>query len=186
MREKQIEKFKELLIFIVNQFSNNNLPETKLWKLMYFCEADYFEKNRETITGVNYYKNIYGPTPDKTIINEALERAKAYITLTIIQGADGKSRKIYKPVAELNYNYSSLTANEITVATESCEKYFRLSVNDIVFLSHKDTPFLGSDLAKKIDFDLVDYRDKEEDSLEEEKYTGSVPNNLAQKLLSYV
>lgn len=184
MIDKRVEKFKELLIFIVNQYDNNDLSETKLWKLMYFCEADYFEKNRVTITGVNYYKNHFGPTPDKIVINEALERAKGYINIIVITNEDRKKKKMYSPLAEPNYNH--LTANEIKEARESCEKYFRLSSTDIVILAHKDAPFLGSDISSKIDFSLVDYRDNNEDDLEDNRYPGKVSDRSIEKLLSYV
>ncbi|MDA3802493.1 MAG: Panacea domain-containing protein [Patescibacteria group bacterium] len=185
MVNKKLEKFKELLIFIVNNFNNDDLYQTKLWKLLYFCDADYFEKKRKTITGINYYKNSYGPTPDKIIINEALKEVGDYIKTQEIKKSDNKKAIIFKPIKECEFKY--LSANEVEEARDICEKYYRLSVNEIVLLAHKDTPYLGASKKEKIDFKFVNYRDKENFEIEDTPlYKGKISDGAVKKLLSYV
>lgn len=184
-KELQIEKFKELLILIINNCDNNDLYETKLWKLMYFCEADYYEKTGKTITNVDYYKNNFGPTPNKLTINKAIKRAKKYITVQKIKKDGENVRKLYSPLKKYDLKY--ISGNEIQSIQNVCNKYSKLSVNDIVLLAHKDTPHLGSKMKEKIDFSLVYYRD--EDSLIEEEITDSkqkIPDKTIKKLLTYV
>ncbi len=184
-KELQIEKFKELLIVIVNDYNNNDLYETKLWKLMYFCEADYYEKERETITNVDYYKNTFGPTPNKLIINEALKKAKNYIVVKKIKKGSGETQKLYKPLKKCDLEY--ISGKEIQYIQNICQKYFKLSVNDIVLLAHKDPPYLGAEAREKINFNFVDYRDEE--SLIEEKLTKpekGISDKAIKKLLNYV
>ena len=107
-KQKTLENFKELLIYIVKNFNDNEtLTETKLWKLLYFCDADFFEKNKKTITGVDYYKNIYGATPDKKIIDKVLPRIKEYVKIEKIKKPDGKTITLYKPNKDYDYKFLS-------------------------------------------------------------------------------
>jgi len=187
--QKGLEKFKELLIYIVKSFNDNEtLTETKLWKLLYFCDADFFEKHRGTITGIDYYKNKYGATPDKKIIDKALPQIKNFVKVEKIKKPDGKTMRVYKP--QNDYNYQDLLANEIEEARNTCEKYYRLSVQDISVLAHKDPPYLGAKMRERIDFKFVDYReDKDIEEIEGEDrsfYQGKISDEAAERLLAYV
>ncbi len=180
MSVKNIEKFKQLLVYIVNNYNNNDLYETKLWKLIYFCDADYFEKNRKTITGINYYKNTYGPTPDKNVVDLAIKKAKDFITIDKYV-KNGNKKSLYRPKKMCDLNF--LTADEIEEVRKVCEKYFRLSTNDIIILAHKDTPYLGSKMGGVINFKLVDYRDEEYPENEDcDNYQGEISDEAIKKL----
>jgi hypothetical protein len=188
-KQRVLEKFKELLIYIVKNFNDNEtLTETKLWKLLYFCEADFFEKNKKTITGVDYYKNIYGATPDKKVIDRILPKTKDYVKTEKIKKPDGKIITLYKPGKD--YHYEVLSADEIMEIQKTCAKYCRLPVSSITVLAHKDPPYLGVKMKEKIDFNFVNYReDKDTEEIEcEDKslYQGKISDEAAEKLLAYV
>ncbi|PIZ01076.1 hypothetical protein COY61_00760 [bacterium (Candidatus Gribaldobacteria) CG_4_10_14_0_8_um_filter_33_9] len=187
MSQKSLEKFKELLIYVVKHFNDNEtLTETKLWKLLYFCEADFYEKFNHTITGVDYYKNLYGATPAKVVINRVLPQAKDYVKTEKIKKDSGKIMTVFKP--HNDYKYKALSANEIEQIRKTCEKYFRLSVSDITILAHQDPPYLGAEKGKKIDFRFVNYReDKDIEEIEDVKtYSGTISDEAAENLLTYV
>ena len=102
----KIEKFKELLLFIVKNFSDKTLTETKLWKLLYFCDADFFDKYGKTITGVDYFKNDFGATPDMKIIDKTLPLVDDFVRIEKKSRTDGKIMRIYKfidPEKEIDY-----------------------------------------------------------------------------------
>lgn len=187
-QQNKLEKFKELLIYIVRNFNDNEtLTETKLWKLLYFCDADFFEKHKKTITGVDYYKNNYGATPDKKVIDKTLLQVKDFMKIEKIKKPDGKIIKVYRP--QDDYKYVALSANEIDEARKTCERYYRLSVSDISILAHKDPPYLGAKMKGRIDFNFVNYReDKDEEIKGEDKYIyqGKISDEAAQRLLAYV
>lgn len=189
MIQKNVEKFKELLIYIVKNFNDNEtLTETKLWKLLYFCDADFFEKHGKTITGIDYYKNNYGATPDKKIIDKVLLQIKDYVKIEKIKKPDGKIIRVYKP--QSGYRYQALFADEIEEARSTCEKYYRLSVQDISVLAHKDPPYLGAKIRERVDFNFVNYReDKDTEEIEGENkslYQGKISGEAAERLLAYV
>lgn len=188
-QQKGLKKFKELLIYIVKNFNDDEtLTETKLWKLLYFCDSDFFEKHRKTITGIDYYKNNYGATPDKKIIDKVIPQIKNYVKVEKIKKSGGKTMRIYKP--QNDYNYQVLSANEIEEARSTCRKYYRLSVQDISVLAHKDPPYLGAKMRERVDFNFVDYReDKDIEEIEGEDrflYQGKISDEAAKRLLAYV
>jgi len=190
-QNKKIAKFVELLIYIVQNFNNNcTLTETKLWKLLYFCDADFFYKYRKTITGIDYCKNNYGATPIKEVIDETLPKIKGYITRERIKKADGRTITIYKPKQGKDYEYQTISANEIEEAGKICKKYFRLSVSDIVCLAHKDPPYLIAEMGGKINFNFVHYRENEEDveatAGKRYVYKETISDEAGQKFLAYV
>lgn len=191
--EKNLEKFKELLIYVVHKFGDNRtLTETKLWKLLYFCEADYFEKYRTTITKINYYKNNFGPTPDTKIITIIKPQvAKSYIEIEKKKRTDGSVISIYKPHQAYD-SYKELSANEIVEINRTCEKYANLSTIDICILAHKDPPYLGATKGEKINFQFVDYREDDIEDVEKEQNAKSFPSEVtisdeaAERFLEYV
>jgi len=62
--QKNFEKFKEVLLYILNKVSSKaNVGETVIYKFLYFIDFDYYEKYEEQLIGASYIKNKYGPTP---------------------------------------------------------------------------------------------------------------------------
>lgn len=188
-KQKTLEKFKELLIYIVKNFNDNEtLTETKLWKLLYFCDADFFEKHKKTITGIDYYKNIYGATPDKKVIDKVLPKIKEYVKIEKLKKPDGRTIRLYKP--HKDYHYKFLSANEIVETRETCEKYYRLPVSSVTALAHKDPPYLGAKMKEKVDFNFVNYREDEDveeiDSKGKSSYKGTISDEAGRRLLAYV
>ena len=186
---KTMDKFRELIIYIVHNYNNSEtLTETKLWKLLYFCDADFYEKHKRTITGIEYFKNTYGATPDIKVVDKVLPELKDSVKVETIKKADGKKIKLYKPDDNYQPSYKLLTADEIEEIRKTCEKYYRLSASDVSVLAHKDPPYLGTDMRKPIDFKFVNYREDEIDDIDENEssYKGTISDEAAGKLLTYV
>lgn len=189
-REKvSYEKFKELLYFVIAANSPDGVLETKLWKLLYFSEADFFEQKKQRITKVAYYKNHFGPTPDIKVIKEALSELKSYVKAEKIKLKDGRTITLFKTIKDMQYKYTSIPERETTQRT--CEKYFHLGVNDICVLAHKDPPYLGANKHEEIDFKFVIYRAEEseeatlEEEIEEPASTENVSSEAARRILAY-
>jgi transcriptional regulator with XRE-family HTH domain len=62
--QEKIDKFKQVLLYILEKAGGKpNVGMTVLYKLLYFIDFDYYEKNEEQLMGLVYIKNHYGPTP---------------------------------------------------------------------------------------------------------------------------
>lgn len=73
----KVNKFKNVLLYILERCAGKpNVGETVLYKLLYFCDFNYYELYEEHLTGARYRKVPYGPVPQKldTIINQMIEK----------------------------------------------------------------------------------------------------------------
>ena len=60
----QPEKLRQVLLYVLNKVGGKpNVGETVLYKLLYFIDFDYYEKYGQSVTGLEYYHNHFGPTP---------------------------------------------------------------------------------------------------------------------------
>jgi len=151
------DKLKELIWFICKNY-NYDLYITKLWKLVFFVDADFYEKYNSTISDVKYIKNNYGPTPSYSTAEKALNEL-------IKEGFISKSKNdSYIAINDLGLKY--LDSQKVDAIRSTCEKYYKLSTRDICLLAHKDPIYLSAEKKNDLlDFDFVIYRD---DYLEEE------------------
>lgn len=158
MREKDYDKFKDLLVYAVsNTDDKDGVYETKLWKLLYFCDADFYEKYDNTITEVDYIKNHFGPTPEIKIIKAVLAELKGVIIKKKVKNRLGKDSYVYIR-GDVEYKFEALSGEELEDARQTLEKYQRLSAGDIMKLSHTDPPFLAACSQDTIEFRHVNYR----------------------------
>ncbi|MFA5134425.1 MAG: type II toxin-antitoxin system antitoxin SocA domain-containing protein [Patescibacteria group bacterium] len=186
-KKEDIQKLKELLVFIVEKYEADILTETKLWKLAYFCESNFYFKNHRTITGINYYKNKFGPTPDYKVISSIMEEIDGtYIQRKEAARLGGGRMILYSKLSD--YPIKKLSGEEQREILDTCAKYSKLNTNEIMILAHKDPPYLGADDDEKINFDFVLHRDDLIDNEECEINTDSeilVSGEAAKKLLDY-
>lgn len=149
------KKLKELILYIFNNYNNSNLTETKLQKLLYYCDFNYYQKYGQPITGFSYSKNTHGPTIKvlPKILQELekegyIKRLKKqnyygapqtnFVALKMIEPSFNDSEKLI--IDNVNGSYSGLNSREIST------------------LSHKDPPYIVTEDQKEIDYDSVVYR----------------------------
>lgn len=161
MGEKELKKFCDLLLYIISKFEIQGVVETKLMKLLYFAEANYYVKNGEIISGVDYFKNFFGPTPDVKILKRAEEKLSKFLSIEK-KRYKGKNIRIYK-IKNDDYSYSSLTEKEMKEIDLMLELYSDLPSEDLSKISHLDPPYLAVEPRERIDFSYTAYRKSEED-----------------------
>ncbi len=154
-------KFAELLVYMLSQFEGS-VNETKVLKLLYFADANSYEKLGKTISGnVTYYKNHFGPTPNYKILMNLYEALGDYLVRDEQQLEEYKSCLV--KLQNRDYTFKSLTAEDIEIIDDTVAKYGKLSLPEVVKLSHFDPPYLASQKKKKIDFSYVRFRKSDED-----------------------
>ena len=118
--QKNLGKFKEVLLYILNKVgSKSNIGETVIYKLLYFIDFDFYEKYEEQLIGATYMKNKYGPTPvefkkivDKMSKDKEIEKVKS----NFFAYPQTKYLPLRKP------DLSKLKANEIEVIDDVLNK----------------------------------------------------------------
>src|SRR3989344_1315165 len=157
--KKTTQKPEDLILYIFANYNNENLTETKLNKLLYFCDFRHYEKEKNPITDGIYINNNYGPT---------LKNLKPILSKMI------RNKKI-KPIIETNYYGSPQT--RYSVVTDKLEfvfeeevvhtikeingKYRELKPTELSSISHFDAPYLISQPGEHIDYKNILFRDDE-------------------------
>lgn len=153
----QVNKFKNVLLYILERCAGKpNVGETVLYKLLYFCDFNYYELYEEHLTGAKYRKLPYGPVPQKldTIIGQMME--KKMIKRIKTEYYD-KMQTRYIPLAKADL--TKLKASEKEVIDKVIEQFSDWSAAAISNYSHKDMPWLASKEGEEINYELVFYRD---------------------------
>lgn len=149
------KKFKEILLYVLSQTANRpNVGETVLYKLLYFCDFNYYEKYREAMTGATYIKNRFGPTPTdfKKIVQQSLGNEIA-IDKNKYHGFEQTRYLALRPV-----DLRKINGAEKEVIDDVIAKLSSMSAKQISEYSHDDTPWLTTKDGEEIDYQLVFYR----------------------------
>lgn len=151
------EKLREVLLYILEKVgAKPNVGETVLYKLLYFIDFDYYEKTGQSITGLNYIRNHFGPTPAvefKRVV-EGMEKANE-LELVETKYFSNNQRK-YLPNKKANLR--DLTADEIKHIDETLARLSDKTASELSELSHYDTPWLVAKQGEKIAYRGVFYR----------------------------
>ncbi len=151
------EILREVLLYVLEKVgAKPNVGETVLYKLLYFIDFDYYEKTGQSITGLTYVRNHYGPTPAivfKKVV-KAMEDA-AELELVETKYFSNTQRK-YLPNKKANLK--SFSADEIKHIDETLARLSDKSAGELTDLSHKDTPWRVAKQGEPIKYRFVYYR----------------------------
>ena len=159
------EKFKQLFLYILEKCgSKPNVGETVLYKLLYFCDFDYFETYEKSLTGMKYKKMQFGPIPDQTLFNSVINEMRK----------DGFIERISKPYINdtiqtryLNFASADLsvfdpnTENMRKIVDATIQKLSSMSARQIEDHSHRDYPWQAHAFDEEIDYSTVFLRSGE-------------------------
>ena len=183
----EAEKFKQLLLYILEKCGGRpNVGETVLYKLLYFCDFDYFELYEKSLTGMKYKKMQFGPIPDQTLFNQVIREmrtsgmiekvSRPYVNDTI------QTRYINFAEADLSVFGADLD-KMIKVADSVIERLSGMSARQIEDHSHRDYPWQAHQDNEEIDYSSVFFRSGEFANRDYEKEfiqsaAADVSNNL--------
>lgn len=151
------EKLREVLLYVLEKVgAKPNVGETVLYKLLYFIDFDYYEKTGQSITGLTYVRNHFGPTPARDFVS-VVEGMKANDELEIVETKYFKNtQKKYLPHKSVEFR--ELRADELLHIDETLARLSDKSATELSELSHYDTPWLTAEDGKPIDYRGVFYR----------------------------
>jgi transcriptional regulator with XRE-family HTH domain len=159
MPEKNLQKFKQVLLYILQQVgARPNVGMTVIYKLLYFIDFDYYEKYHTQLMGLTYFKNTHGPTPRefKTTIDfmkkveEVIEIKSKYFT---------HEQKKFLP--NVKPDLSLLSGQELLLIDDVLKRYADKSATELSELSHRDTPWKLAEHGKDLEYEYAFYRPDE-------------------------
>ena len=153
------KKFKELILYILNRVGGRaNVGETVLYKLLYFCDFNYYEIYEKHLTGMTYLKQKHGPVPMN--IKKNLE---ALINDKVLESHKSKYHK-YEQTKYVTYRDADLklfTADEIKVIDTVISDHSKKNATTLSAYSHRDVPWIVTKLNQPIEYETVFYRTPE-------------------------
>lgn len=154
--QKNIEKFEEVLLYILEKTAGKpNVGMTVLYKLLYFIDFDYYEKNEEQLMGLTYFKNTHGPAPREfaTVVENM---KKAGILEEVKSTYFQYDQKKFLPHKQADL--SKFNGKELEMIDDVLARYGDKSANEISRISHEDMPWAAAEDGKDLEYDHVFYR----------------------------
>jgi len=156
--EKDLEKFKQVLLYVLNEVGGKpNIGETVLHKLLYFIDFDYYEKFEETLMGATYIKNHHGPTSVElgAIITDMQKNGD----LEAVKSPYFKYQQ-KKYLARKRPNLELISAQEIEHIDDVLARLSDKNATEIRKYSHEDIPWKSAQYGQTISYESVFYRDE--------------------------
>lgn len=156
------EKFKQLLLYILKKCgSKPNVGETVLYKLLYFCDFDYFERYEKPLTGMPYKRLQYGPVPDQSVYNPIVNRMIKNNELERISRPYADETIQTKYVVFVEADETVFSPQEISVIEKVVNRLSDLNARQIKDHVHHDYPWLIHADGEIIDYGTVFGREGE-------------------------
>ena len=156
---KNVEKFKNALLYITQKIGAlPNVGQTVLYKILYFCDFDYYEKYEEQLIGATYVKNNFGPTPREfaKIIQEMVKNGEIEEVVTKFFNKDQKK---YLPVK--SPNLAVFSGQELQHIDYEIARLGHKTAKELSEFSHQDIPWISTEIGKNIPYEAVFYRTKD-------------------------
>lgn len=162
-KERQIvklreDKLRQVLLYIAQQVgSRHNVGATVINKLLYFIDFDYYEKYGESITGLTYIRNHYGPTAHMPTISATIKKMEKDGDLEIVETPYfNYTKRKYLP--KKSAILTALNAQELEHIDKELERLADKSASELSDLSHRDMPWIATPAGDPIDYQLAMYR----------------------------
>jgi uncharacterized phage-associated protein len=151
------EKLREVLLYVLGKVgAKPNVGETVLYKLLYFIDFDYYEKTGQSITGLTYVRNHFGPTPARDFAS-VVQAMKANEELEVAETEYFKNT-LKKYLPRISARLQELSASEIKHIDQTLDRLSDKSAKELSDLSHLDTPWRVAKQGEKIKYRFVFYR----------------------------
>lgn len=150
------EKFKQLFLYILEKCgSKPNVGETVIYKLLYFCDFDFFEIKELPLTGMKYKKMQFGPVPDQSmflkVIREMRENGMIERLTRSYLGNTMQTKYINFAPADLScFNFESIKIIDAVI-----NRLSDMSARQIEDHSHADHPWQAASDNEEIDYSSV-------------------------------
>lgn len=155
---EDFEKYKQMLFeFLRNDIAKTNeVPKTKLAKLLYLADFGWYYENLESMSGMQYRKIQYGPVPDAyfRIVDDLYEQEK----LKIRQTEEG-AMLISQTRKGSNEPVDLLSGKEKKFIAKIAKRWKDKNTREIVDFTHNQMPYKLCEDGAYIAYELITQED---------------------------
>ncbi len=155
----QTSKDEQVYLHIIgNAQDEQNFGKTLFYKILYFSDFDYYEKNNKPITGDKYRHITHGPAPTHfDNIVEQLKR-KGLIKETHRTVADKTQVRYHLCIPNEQVDSTLLSKEELNELNRNIRRLSGMTAAQASAYSNQDMPVKATPDREIIDYDLVHYR----------------------------
>ena len=155
-----IDKIKAIILYFAENTNNQYLGKVKLMKLFYFLDFIHVKKYGVPVTFDTYYKLDKGPIPTyiKNIVDDACENEENSLLRDSINFETPIGTQMKKTVAKRKFNERDkklFSKSELVILKKVCERFFETTTNEIIEISHKEAPYMESEITQIIPYELA-------------------------------
>lgn len=145
-RQYSIEKFNQLTAFFIDLFHKNNerVYTTKLNKLLFYTDFNFFRKFGASITGSKYIKLSYGPVPSHYDFKYDMNP----LIITICEN-DSISYNVKEEI-----QYPDLSSDELKIAEAVYKRFIECNCLYVSNASHNEEAWINTEQGKEISYEL--------------------------------
>lgn len=151
------KKYQNAVLYLCQKLKGEVHGKKKLAKLLYFADFDLYEKIQKSITGDVYFAFPMGPVPSALEEITAEMAKNKILSVEQVKEREGYNlTEVYKCLAEPDL--SVFDDEEKKMLDRIVIKYGQLNGKQLEELSHAEAPYIGTELRKKIPYELSFYR----------------------------
>lgn len=147
-----IDKLGNIVIYLTNNM--DNLPKTKLMKLLWYTDFLYFKEYTLSISGTPYWHHHHGPVPMHHDLLLGLLIESGYIDTVPLNYGPYEGEAI-TPISSFN---AELFSEDETAVIESVYSYFsNVSASELSDKSHKEKGYIETEFKQPISYEYALY-----------------------------
>ena len=122
----------DLIKYIISRLvdMDSSFGKTKLIKLLYLSDVEYYKLSGQTITGLNWFFHYYGPYAFE--IDEALKQLDLEIPQEDTKTASGHKAKVFRPSRDLSSDFEETSGLEKSVVDRVTETWGLEELNTLL------------------------------------------------------
>ncbi len=153
------EKYKDMVLSCLRQAAaeDGKIPKTKLAKLLYLADFSWFYKHLQSMSGMQYRRNHFGPVPDMYFraIDELDEAGKITIN------RKGDTILISENRGSVKQKLNVLSKEEDALIGNIAKKWRNRKTSEIVDFTHNQLPYKLCEPDEIIPYELITQEDPE-------------------------
>jgi DNA-binding XRE family transcriptional regulator/uncharacterized phage-associated protein len=161
-RVANAQKYKQMILLFLRHAKHDHkaVKKTKLAKLLYLADFAWFYKHLESMSGMTYRKQAYGPVPSEYFTAlEELER-DGQIIVTKHKREDGTDMyEITETQSSERIKLNDINAHETSLMKAIWSKWKDATTAEIVHFTHEQIPYKFAFPDEVIPYELITQED---------------------------
>ena len=146
-----VEKQKNIILYFLNNINNAYLGLTKLMKLLYYVDFEFYQNKGVSITGDEYVAMPYGPVPRNAerLLEKMTNDGEIHMEKIVFVYPQNKY------YSKVEHDMSTFSAEELGHIENIAKRFEHWTAKQMSDLTHDEYPWQTTRLGEIIDYNLA-------------------------------